>query len=154
LTLWKKEGKQKVEELIWITKHALRTLIKNGDKSALALLGFSNEVHANIERFALNARAKKITKDGILSFSFDLRGIKDESLLIDYVIDFVKANGGVKPKVFKLKKVSLRKGEKVTVSKNHRFVSDATTYTLYSGVHTLTLQINGQKCGVCTFEIV
>jgi 3-methyladenine DNA glycosylase AlkC len=154
LTAWKKEGKQKEEELTWMTKHALRTLIKNGDKSALALLGFSEKVHATVERFSVHADSRKIPKDGVLSFSFDLLATKDEALLIDYVIDFVKKGGGVKPKVFKLKKVSLKKGEGLRMSKNHRFVSDATTYKLYAGTHTLMLQINGKKSGVCTFEIV
>jgi hypothetical protein len=75
-------------------------------------------------------------------------------LLIDYVIDFIKKGGGAKPKVFKLKKVSLKKGKTITVSKNHRFMEDATTYTLYAGMHMLTLQINGKKSGNCSFEIV
>jgi 3-methyladenine DNA glycosylase AlkC len=154
LTEWKKEGKQKEAGLVWMTKHALRTLIKNGDTSALALLGFSDKVHAVVEHFAVHAESQKIPKDGVLSFSFDLVATRDEELLIDYVIDFVKKGGGVKPKVFKLKKVSLKTGKTITVSKNHRFMADATTYTLYAGMHALTLQINGKKSGNCSFEIV
>ncbi len=145
LSRWKKEGKQNVKELEWMTKHALRTLIKKGDKGALTLLGFSNNVHASVSLFSLKNNARNIARGEILSFSFDLKGAKEETLMIDYVIDFVKKAGHTKPKVFKIKKLSLKKGEVVTISKNHRLIADATTFTLQPGVHTLTLQINGQK---------
>jgi 3-methyladenine DNA glycosylase AlkC len=154
LEKWKKEGRQLDAELAWMTKHALRTLVKDGNKDALSLLGYANEVHADVQNFSLDSHSKKIAKNGHLSFLFTLNAQADEDLLIDYVIDFVKKGGGVKPKVFKLKKVSLKKGEMLKVSKKHRFIEDATTYTLYSGLHTLTLQINGKKCRTCTFEIV
>jgi hypothetical protein len=145
LTRWKKEGKQDSKELAWMTKHALRTLVKKGDKAALALLGFKHEVSAKVKRFSRSSHSKKIMRGEILSFSFDVHAQTDEELMIDYVIDFVKKGGHTKPKVFKIKKLSIKKGEVVHVSKKHRLVADATTFTLNAGVHTLTLQINGQK---------
>ena len=154
LKQWKREGEQREDELLWMTKHALRTLIKNGNQEALMLLGFSGEVKAKIERFSLKDSSHKIARGGTLSFSFDVQSVADEQLLIDYCIDFVKSNGGTKPKVFKLKKLSIKTGERVHITKNHRFVADATTYRLYTGVHTLTLQVNGKKRGSLQFSIV
>ena len=151
---WKKEGRQESFEFAWMSRHALRTLVKMGDKDALSYLGFSNTVQACIEEFALHIGSKNLDRDGVLSFSFTLQGVSNEDLIVDYSIDFIKSNGGTKSKVFKLKKLFLKKGETVIVSKNHRFISDATTYKLYAGMHTLTLQINGKKSESCSFEIM
>lgn len=154
LTRWKKEGKQDVKELEWMTKHALRTLVKRGDKEALALLGFSHKVHAKIKHFSLSSSSKKILRGDTLAFSFDIEAYKDEELMIDYSIDFVKKGGHTKPKVFKIKRLSIKKGEVVQVTKKHRLVADATTFTLNAGAHTLTLQINGQKFESINFGLL
>jgi hypothetical protein len=74
--------------------------------------------------------------------------------MIDYVIDFVKANGQTKPKVFKLKKIDVKKGETVTIQKNHRLLADATTFKLYPGEHRVSLQINGNKYDTQKFTIL
>jgi hypothetical protein len=47
--------------------------------------------------------------------------------------------------VFKLKQMSLSAGHQVTVSKCHPLRADMTTRRLYSGLHQLELQINGQR---------
>ncbi len=154
LTTWKKLKKQNEAELAWMTKHALRTLVKEGNNDALELLGYGHAPKVVVERFDIESTSQKIAKNGMLSFSFVLQGEVDEQLLIDYGIDFIKSNGGTKTKVFKLKKVQIRKGECIQVSKKHRFRADATTYKLYAGKHKLALQINGKKSGSCTFEIV
>jgi 3-methyladenine DNA glycosylase AlkC len=153
LSRWKKEGKQDRKELAWMTKHALRTLVKKGDKAALAHLGFNHEVSAQVKQFSLSSHSKKIVRGDTLSFSFEVHAQKDEALMIDYVIDFVKKAGHTKPKVFKIKKISLKKGEVVTITKNHRLIADATTFTLQPGMHMLTLQINGQKFDAVDFKV-
>ena len=73
--------------------------------------------------------------------------------MIDYRIDFVKANGSRAPKVHKLKQLETTNGESVQLSKRHKLHVNATTYTLYPGLHRLTLQINGKSFGVLDFEL-
>jgi len=152
LEQWKTEGRQREDELNWMTKHALRTVIKQGNKEALALLGFGSKPKVILERFSLST--KKIVQGETLTFSFTVKALKDENLLIDYVINFVKANGSTKPKVFKLKKVKMMKGESLTITKKHTLKADATTFTLYNGEHALTLQINGQNFGSIPFKVM
>ena len=41
---WAKQGRQTPKELAWMTRHALRTLIKDGDAGALAVLGYRSDV--------------------------------------------------------------------------------------------------------------
>lgn len=151
LSSWKSKGKQDAQELAWMTKHALRTLVKQGNANALTLLGFKKSVQARVEQFSLTP--KKIAPGSTVGFSFTLYGIENEDLLIDYVIDFVKAKGHTKPKVFKLKKVSIKKGEVLHITKKHRLLADATTFTLHKGTHTLRLQINGNTYNGASFII-
>ncbi len=154
LTQWKKEGKQDAKELDWIIRHSLRTLLKKGNKDALRMLGYKIQPKITLERFSLSESSTKIAPGETLSFSFDIIAKQNEKLMIDYVIDFVKANGKTKPKVFKLQKLVLQKGELVTLQKHHLFQKDATTYTYYQGVHTLSIQINGNKLYSTSFTLV
>jgi len=152
LQRWQGWGRQDSAELDWMTRHALRTLVKKGDAGALAMLGFHESPAISVSEIEI-APSGSIQIGDTASFIFEIEAEKDECLLVDYVIDFVKSNGSSTPKVFKLKKLSLKAGEKVIIQKNHRFLKDATTFTHYPGSHRLTLQINGQSCGSCAFGL-
>lgn len=153
LTKWRREEKQDLKELQWMTRHALRTLVKQGNKEALRLLGYAHDPKIKVEQFSLKPASKKIAPGEALSFSFTITALENTELMIDYIIDFVKANGGTKPKVFKIKKIQLKKGESTSIMKKHRLLADATTFVLHKGKHTVTLQINGKKYGSEDFVI-
>lgn len=152
LKRWRKDGVQDVAELNWISRHALRTLIKQGNTSALKFLGFRPNPKIEVHEFTL--LKSKLQPGEAIEFSFDLSAGRNESLMVDYVIDFVKANGTLAPKVYKLKQLTLIKGETTTVCRRHPLRADATTYTLYPGTHRVTLQINGKPFGTQTFELL
>lgn len=152
LKRWKKLAKQDPQELQWMSKHALRTLVKQGNVQALQFLGFRS--NPKIEVSALALKSAKVSRGAAVEFSFVVRADRDESLMIDYVIDFVKANGALSPKVHKLKQICLKKGEAATVKKRHVLKADATTYTLYPGMHHVTLQINGKDFGKQSFRLI
>ena len=151
LRRWHKSSRQTQSELQWITRHALRTLVKQGHPAALKLLGFRHAPAIAVSEFALAQTAT--APGGAIEFSFSVTARRRELLMVDYVIDFVKANGRHAPKVFKLKQVELASGQTQMFKKKHPFRADATTYTLYAGKHQLTLQINGKPHGTLTFEI-
>jgi 3-methyladenine DNA glycosylase AlkC len=153
LTKWRKEEKQELKELQWMTRHALRTLVKKGDKEALALLGYGHNPKIRVQDFTLSPSSENIAPGEILSFSFIITAEENVELMVDYVIDFVKAKGETKPKVFKIKKLKLKKGESAAITKNHRLLADATTFVLHSGKHAVTLQINGKKFDSADFII-
>lgn len=148
LRAWKKAGKQDVRELTWMTKHALRTLIKQGHSDTLSLLGYDSADYS-VDRFSV--AAAEVQAGEMVSFAATVTATADTSLLIDYVIHFVKKNGTTAPKVFKWKIISLKSGESLQLTKNHRLKADATTFTLYAGEHTVELQINGRICTKETF---
>lgn len=151
LERWAGQGGQDPRELRWMSRHALRTLVKQGHVDALRFLGFHASPKIEIDRFEL--QSTKVASGQAIDFAFSVKADRDESLLVDFVIDFVKANGKLAPKVHKLKQVQLRKGEATTIRKRHVLRANATTYRLYPGTHHLTLQINGKPFGTQTFEV-
>ena len=148
-----KEGRQHEKELAWMTRHALRTLTKQGHSSALLLQGYIDNHEIRVIDFSLDPASLVLTRGEVLRMSCEIKVAGGCQVMLDYVIDFAKANGTQKPKVFKWKKLVLKAGESVTCTKNHHFKADATTFTLYPGVHTVTLQINGRKGKAIVFDV-
>ncbi len=150
LRQWQKMGKQDQRELTWMTKHALRTLIKQGHPDTLTLLGYDSTDYS-VQSFAV--LATEIRAGEAVSFVATITATADTNLLIDYVIHFVKKNGTSAPKVFKWKMVALKEGEELKLTKKHRLKADATTFTLYPGEHKVEVQINGQSAGKQKFTL-
>lgn len=131
------------DEIRQITRHALRTLIKQGHPAALELLGYSSGAAITIHNFTLEPSV--VPFNGTLAFSFAIQSENDkpQNLMIDYVVHLLRANGQQTAKVFKLAKKSIPAGELITIRKNHSF-APVTTRTYYPGEHALELKINGQ----------
>ena len=151
LTSWADLGVQQASEIDWMTRHALRTLVKKGDVGALALLGYRAEPKIEVSDISIAASDLEIGE--VATFNVTVKALRDENLMIDYVIDFVKSNGKTAPKVFKLKKLALTAGQSVTLQKNHKFLKDSSTFKHYAGRHTMYLQVNGKRHGACEFEL-
>lgn len=148
LKRWQKEKKQSATELAFMIKHALRTLIKNGDSAAQSLLGFDSPkvaVKTSLDK-------KKLSVGETQSFTVSITNESDaqQSLLVHYLIHFKKANGTQSPKVFLLGKKTLAPYETITLSKSHA-LKPMTTRVLHSGEHRLEIKINGTSFGDYTF---
>lgn len=148
---WQGQGLQTPNELQWMTRHALRTLIKQGHQGSLSLLGFNPA--PKIQCGDVKIVMADLKPGDTLEFSIDIMASRDEALVVDYAIDFVKAAGKRSTKVYKATKLTLKKGESQTVTKKHKLHAQATTYQLYPGEHQLTIQINGQPVGSKPFYL-
>lgn len=148
---WKKRAEQNPAELEWMTRHALRTLVKQGHPKALKLLGFRSNPGIDVGPIELST--SQVRPGETLEFHVDITAGRSEPLMVDYVIDFVKSNGKTSPKVFKATQIKLEKLQTHRVSKKHPFRANATTFTLYPGTHRLSLQINGKIFQSTTFEL-
>lgn len=151
LKRWQKDNGQSKLEMDWIIKHSLRTLVKKGNEYALAHLGYSYNDGIKVKNFTLSLT--EVTRGVKIEFCFEISTTIETALMIDYRIDFVKANGETKPKVFKLKKLTLMEGESKVITKRHHLKADATTFKLRPGKHALTLQINGKKLNSLIFNV-
>lgn len=151
LDKWKKEGLQEKKEFEYLVNHSLRTSIKKGHKKTMEFLGFNLNPEIKIINFFLENN--KINIGDYLKFNFSIESEKNESLLIDYKIIYpLGKNGKNSEKVFKLKKLDLKKSGVVNISKKHMFKL-MTTKRLYSGVYKIQLQINGKIFEEMEFEL-
>jgi len=149
LRRWKKVNDEGTQ---WLIRHAARTLVKQGNQDMLAVLGFDEKPELEISKIRLDKYSVNVGGD--LNFSFDIQSKSKQvqNLVIDYVIHHVKANGKLKPKVFKLAKKKLAAREILQLSKRHSF-REITTRTYYAGKHKLEIQINGKRYGRAEFEL-
>ncbi len=146
---WRAEGNEKTD---WIVNHALRSLIKAGDARVFSLLGFSEKPKVKVNNFVLDKSRVALGDD--LHFSFDVKaGSVSEQLIVDYVIYFMKANGKLSPKVFKLKNINLAAKQSVNINKKQSF-KPISTRTFYAGAHQIAIQINGKEMARQDFEVV
>ena len=151
LRMWSKDVSKSDEDKInWIKRHALRTLIKKGHPGALKLMGANENVSIKLTKFRTDK--KRYELNDTLHFQIDLKSTskQPQKLIIDYSIDFIKANGKKGKKVFKLKTAELKKDEELSIVKKHS-LKPITTMKYYSGTHHLAIQVNGKILGEIDF---
>ena len=141
LKRWKVSKKQEPKEMAFIVSHALRTLVKQGNEEALAMLGYVKNPPIKIGDIVLKSSTVQIGE--ALEFELALFAKDDVMLMVDYIVHFCTKAGKLSPKVHKLKKLSLKKDEKCVLKKRHPFKANMSTRTLYTGEHWLEVQING-----------
>ena len=135
----------------WLLKHASRTLLKRGHPQALANFGFG--AAAALECELLLANPAVLFGEG-LDFEIRVRNAGDitQSLMIDYAIHHVKADGSLSPKVFKWKTVTLAAGEDHVVQRRHA-MRPITTRRYYPGEHRIAILINGIETAAGSFVL-
>ena len=78
------------ENLVRLTKHGLRHLLKKGDKRALRLFAINSNNKAKIELFDLQKTIIKIGEN--LGFHFTVRNQKQDKIRLEYAIYFLLKN--------------------------------------------------------------
>jgi 3-methyladenine DNA glycosylase AlkC len=150
LCRWRNSPHQTPAEMLFITQHALRTLVKRGHAGALEHMGFGEDPNIAIADFATST--PRVRVGDAFRFSLTLKANGPQNLLIDYVMTFAGAGQRARRKVFKLKQVELNEHETVTITKSHP-MRLMTTRRLHAGEHLVTLQINGQPRGTLAFDL-
>ena len=133
-----------------MTRHSLRTLVKQGDKGALNLLGYREDVPVNA---ALSLGTESYRIGERLEIACTLSADQDLPVMVDYRIVFARAGGKTAEKVFKLKVGKITAGKPLDLKKAHHLKGDATTFTLYPGTHRVILQVNGVDVAETGFEL-
>ncbi|RKE17435.1 DNA alkylation repair protein [Streptomyces sp. TLI_171] len=136
-----------------VVRHAMRTLVKDGDPAALELVGFHGGREDLRVLGPLLERAE-VPVGGALTFTARVTNVSDApvSLVIDYVVHHRKANGRTSPKVFKLTKRNLEPGASAELTRSHSF-RPISTRVYHPGEHALQLQVNGHRFDTAVFEL-
>lgn len=144
LRMWAKDAPAEHQDKIaWINRHALRTLIKKGHPGALKLMGVDGKAEVKLGKVTLNQKKFKLHDKLTFEFTVTSTAKKKQKIVVDYAIDFVKANGKKGKKVYKLKSFELAPKEEVRLQKSHS-LRPITTMKYYSGIHHLMIQVNGE----------
>lgn len=150
LKKWRDSKKQNSKEMSYIINHSLRTSVKRGHQKTLKFLGY--DPNPQIETSNLKVKTPKIKIGERVEFSFDIRAREKQNLIVDYKIIYPTPHKRKSEKVFKIKKISLKKDEKIHISKKQAF-KKMTTKKLYSGQYKLEIQINGCIVGATDFYL-
>lgn len=162
--------------LEWITRHALRTLIKKGNPDALALVGVDTDLNVAVRQFKIKEptvvigqslemclelewqpQLQRRQKPSMQSSSKLSKLSKDVSaiqkIIVDYVVHYNKSNGQTSPKVFKGKVWRATPETQFSMQKKHSF-RPVTTRRLYPGKHRIELLVNGKPVAARTFMLL
>ncbi len=136
----------------WIVKHALRGLLKKGNKKALSLFGFGDTEFVSVSALTLDKQQLNI--GDVLQFSFNMtwNGKEKVKLRLEYGIDYVKSNGKTNRKVFQLKESEFFPNKVYEFVKKQSF-EQRTTRKHYPGEHQITILVNGDGLASQSFII-
>lgn len=137
------------EHTDWMIKHACRTLLKQGNRQALSLFGYENG-SAEFRNFSCDK--EKVAIGDSFSFTFDIFSQNSMRIRMEYAIDFVKARGQRHKKVFKISETDLQQNEVKSYTRKHSF-KDLTTRKHYTGLHTLSIIVNGEVQHTFDFQV-
>jgi 3-methyladenine DNA glycosylase AlkC len=140
------------ENTDWIIQHAMRTLLKKGNKDALKIFGHHNADQIEVSGLKLNKSKFSIGESATFTFNLNNADKKPREIRLEYQIHFAKQASKTSAKVFQFKKTKLAKGLH-PFSKKHSF-RDLSTRKHYAGKHALCILVNGEEKGRCIFHLV
>jgi hypothetical protein len=141
----------KSENTDWVVKHALRGLLKKGNRDALAIIGLNHKTRIGVKNLKVKPAILKIGDRIHFSFDLSLNEKIPHKTRIEYAIDYVKSNGQHSRKVFQVMQKELAPGNH-EVNKSQR-LQDFTTRKHYPGKHHLHIIANGQVLASETFML-
>ena len=135
----------------WLIRHSLRSLIKQGDPRALEVVGFAIPDRICVECQVENNR---VAIGDHLELTIRLTNVSesDQSLMVDYAIEYVRQNSKRSEKVFKWKTLTLSAGDSIRLCKRHS-MRQTTVRRLYPGLHRAKIQVNGKRVAEAEFEL-
>ncbi|MDP2302259.1 MAG: DNA alkylation repair protein [Ignavibacteria bacterium] len=135
-----------------VIKHACRTLLKQGHPEILKHFRLTNNQNVRVLNFKI--RKEKIAIGDSLEFSFELQNIdkKSQSVRLEYAIHYLRKNGQLSKKVFKISERQLQPNEKIEITRKQSF-RIITTRQFYYGQQKLSLIVNGEERVITNFEL-
>ncbi len=136
----------------WIARQALRTLIKRGDRRALALIGAGTPAEAVSTDFRVHPERLQLGEVLVLNLTLSSGSARAQVLEVDYSVHYVKRNGETSPKVFKWKHLTLPPGGQITLSRR-QCIRDFSTRKHFAGLHRVEVQVNGERRAAGAFML-
>lgn len=142
---WQRDGAD------WIVRHGLRTLLKQGNPRALALVGYAVDVA--VELHDLRVTPEQVEIGGTVELTFALIARESPArVMIDYRIHHAGATARRSPKVFKLTTCTLAAGERRVFTRRHAF-RVLSVRQIHAGEHLVDVQVNGRVLGSVAVQV-
>ncbi|MEM9622476.1 MAG: DNA alkylation repair protein, partial [Pseudomonadota bacterium] len=139
LQRWRQNKQANTDELAWLTRHALRTLLKSDHPAALSLLGYADPPRFSVSKLKSSANLRV---GEAYRWRCEFKSSVAQKLKINLRIHYLRANGTHSAKVFVVKDGEFAAGELLLIDKQQPF-RPMTTRTLYPGTHYAELTVNG-----------
>jgi 3-methyladenine DNA glycosylase AlkC len=136
----------------WIVRHGLRTLIKQGERRALELIGAGAGAQVALRGFAIEPQQLRLGEKVTVSFELQSTAETAQRLVVDYIVHYVKKSGATSAKVFKLKELTLAPGAAIVLSRAQQ-IRDFTTRIHHAGRHEVEIVVNGSSVGRDFFHL-
>ncbi len=133
----------------WILKQGLRTLLKRGNKEALALWGLNDASGVSVSDLSLSPLEIQIGEIAYLTVSFDVA--EKKKLRGAYNIYYLKKNGTHSKKTFSFFEKEFERGN-YTIKKKISF-KEMSTRKHYAGHHFIEMVINGEAKSRIDFQL-
>jgi len=137
----------------WIVGHALRSAVKRGESGALDVLGYGKAAQVSVGKPQIKPKRPAMGATVEIAFEVTNTHTKQQNVLVDFCVHYVKANGQTSAKVFKLKTLELAPGETAKLAKRLS-LAEMTTRKHYPGTHRVDVILNGQPQPLGAFELV
>ena len=137
----------------WVVRHALRWAVKQGAPWALDVLGFGKAARVALAGHSIEPAEPHIGTSVRNGFDLHNPTSRQQELLVDLQVHYVKSNGSSSAKVFKLKTVELGTGQTVRLQKKLS-LQEMTTRRHYPGTHRIDVLVNGQALPLGSFELL
>lgn len=138
---------------VWIIRHALRTLIKQGEPRALALIGVGHGAAVTVGKFAVEPAIIRLGERIAIVADITSTAAETQPLVVDYRIHYARAGGKTAAKVFKWKGFDLAAGDTASLRINQT-IRDFSTRRHHPGRHNVELVVNGQTMATSGFDLL
>lgn len=136
-----------------LLKHALRALLKKGDRRALGLFGLAGGPGVEVVR--LSVKPRRVALGGTATLEIELRSTRRaaQRLRLEYEMAYARPGGRSGRKVFQIQETSLPGGGSLSLARRLSFV-DRSTRRHHAGAHAATLVVNGRRLRTARFALV
>lgn len=147
-----KEYLGKSEQFDRTLKHACRTLLKQACPDTLALFGYDS---TSIELIEFEVLTNTVNFGEYAQFSFTLKNTSTirKKIRLEYGIYFLKKNGQLAKKVFKISERILAANESHQVVRKQSFKA-ISTRVYYPGTHQVSIILNGREFWTKDFLLI
>ncbi|PKG83495.1 DNA alkylation repair protein [Colwellia sp. 75C3] len=147
-----KEYLGKSEQFDRTLKHGARTLLKQACPEMLALFGYDS---TGIELIEFEVITDKVNFGEYAQFSFTLKNTsaRSKKIRLEYGLYFLKKNGQLSKKVFKISERIIAANETHQVHRKQSFKA-ISTRVYYAGRHQVSIILNGKEFSARDFELI